>query len=64
MATALLTYQETADRLRITVRTLYRIIDDGDLPPIKIRGSLRISVADLEAYLQRQRKGPGDDDAV
>ena len=64
MATALLTYQETADRLRITVRTLYRIIDDGDLPPIKIRGSLRISVADLEAYLQRQRKGTSEDDAV
>jgi excisionase family DNA binding protein len=41
---------EVADYFTISVRTVYRLIDEGDLKRTKIRGCLRIPVWEIERY--------------
>ena len=41
---------EVADYFAISVRTVYRLIDEGDLKRTKIRGCLRIPVWEIERY--------------
>ena len=43
--------------LGITLRTLYRLIDTGELPAYKLGRVIRLRTADLEAY---RRSHPGD----
>ena len=50
-AYALLPYQEVADRLRVSVRTVRRMVGDGELPAVYIRRSPRIREPDLAKYL-------------
>ena len=48
-----------AEYLGINARTIYRLIDLGDLVAFKIGRVLRIKQADLDAYLERVRVQPG-----
>ncbi len=48
---AVLTVQEAAVYLSISVVTLYRLIRTGDIPHIRVGGSLRFRAADLDGYL-------------
>ncbi len=41
---------EVADYFAISVRTVYRLIDEGDLKRTKIRGCLRVPVSEIERY--------------
>jgi len=41
---------EVADYFAISVRTVYRLIDEGELKRTKIRGCLRIPVWKIERY--------------
>ena len=41
---------EVAEYFSISVRTVYRLIDEGDLKRTKIRGCLRIPVWEIERY--------------
>ena len=41
---------EVAVYFAISVRTVYRLIDEGDLKRTKIRGCLRIPVWEIERY--------------
>jgi excisionase family DNA binding protein len=41
---------EVADYFAISVRTVYRLIDEGDLKRTKIRGCLRVPVWEIERY--------------
>ena len=41
---------EVADYFAISVRTVYRLIDEGDLKRTKIRGCLRVPVWEMERY--------------
>jgi len=41
---------EVAEYFAISVRTVYRLIDEGDLKRTKIRGCLRIPVWNIERY--------------
>lgn len=50
---------EAAAFLGITVRTVYRMIDDGDLPAYKIGRVIRLMQADLDAFVDSQRIEPG-----
>lgn len=49
-----------ARRLGIYLTTLYRLIDEGDLPAYKFGRAIRIRRADLDDFLDRSRVQPGD----
>ena len=46
--------------LGVTLRTVYAIIDEGQLPAFKIRRVIRVRRADVEEYLERCRIKPGE----
>ena len=46
-----LTLQETASRLRVSVRTVEREIADGKLSAVRVRRRIRISLDALSAYI-------------
>ena len=52
--------KEAASHLGITPRTLYRLIDAGDIPAYKLGRVLRIKLSDVESFLQSVRVQPGD----
>ena len=47
---------EVADYFAISVRTVYRLIDEGDLKRTKIRGCLRVPVWEIERYEKELEK--------
>lgn len=50
---------EAAGWLGITTRTLYRLIDAGDLEAYKFGRVIRLKRADVEAFIERSRIQPG-----
>jgi excisionase family DNA binding protein len=46
-----LTVKEIAERLRLSRRTVYRMIADGELPSFKVRGQRRVTQGDFDVYL-------------
>ena len=51
--------QEAAERLGITLRTLYRFLDEGQIPAYKMGRVIRIKEADLDAFVEASRIEPG-----
>src|SRR5690242_12876273 len=51
MSIRLLTVQQVCDLLQIAPRTLRRIVSERRLRPIKIRGSIRFSQAEVEQLI-------------
>jgi excisionase family DNA binding protein len=47
----LLTIPETADRLRVSSRTIYRMVNAGDLNTVKVRRCTRVKESSLARYL-------------
>ena len=47
----LLTMKEVMDRLRVSRGTVYRLIDQGKLTPIKVGKGVRFAQPELEAFL-------------
>lgn len=62
----LLTLEDVADRLKISVSTVRRWVKSNELRSIKIgnRGQYRISLKDLEEFLAEQESQPPDTSAV
>lgn len=54
-----LSTQEAARRLGITTRTLYRFVDEGDLPAYKMGRVFRLQQSDVDAFIERSRIEPG-----
>lgn len=52
---ALLTAQEAADLLQVTIRTLQRLESDGVLKPIRIGRAVRYSRDDLAAFIDARK---------
>lgn len=50
---------EAADRLGITSRTLYRLIDAGKLPAYRIGRVIRLQESEVDAFIQASRIPPG-----
>lgn len=51
---ALLIPQEVADRLKVSLRQIYNLVDAGDLPPpLKVGRQNRWREEDLASYLDR-----------
>jgi excisionase family DNA binding protein len=48
-----------ASFLGVTARTLYRLIDNGDVPAYKLGRVIRVKEDDLVAHLERARIAPG-----
>ena len=55
---ALMTVKEVARYLHVVQLTVYRMIDRGDLPAIKVGSRWRIRRQDLEDYLRRSTRRP------
>lgn len=53
MTTTLLTKTEAADRLRISVRSLDRLRSVGAIKTVKVRGSVRITEAEIERFITK-----------
>lgn len=51
---------EACAKLGISNRTLYRLIDNGEIPAYRIGRVVRLKDADLDAYLERARITPGE----
>jgi excisionase family DNA binding protein len=47
----LLTKAEAAESLRVSVRTVERLIASGQLPLLHVEGASRLRLADVEAYV-------------
>jgi excisionase family DNA binding protein len=52
---ALLTMDEVLGYLRVTSRTIYRLIKAGDLPAVRVGRQWRFRQSDLDAWLSRQQ---------
>lgn len=50
---------EAARRLGIATRTLYRLIDDGQVPAYRFGRVIRLRRRDVDDYIERCRIEPG-----
>ena len=50
---------DAARRLGVTTRTLYRFIDEGELPGYRFGRVIRLKAADVDAYIEKCRIEPG-----
>lgn len=51
--------RETSDRLGVTLRTLYRFIDEGQIAAYKLGRVIRLKENDVEAFIEASRIAPG-----
>lgn len=50
---------EAARHLGLTPRTLYRLIDEGQIPAYKFGRVIRLKLDDIEAFIESARIQPG-----
>lgn len=50
---------DAAERLGINTRTLYRLIDAGEIPAYKFGRVIRVQGRDVEAFVESARVKPG-----
>jgi excisionase family DNA binding protein len=50
---------KAASRLGITPRTLYRLIDEGQLPAYKLGRVIRLKQAEVDTFIEGSRISPG-----
>lgn len=58
MVSELLTIDETAARLRVSRRTVYRLMAEGRIRATKVRGSTFVSQLALDRYVAASERGP------
>jgi excisionase family DNA binding protein len=54
-----LSTQEASRRLGITTRTLYRFVDQGDLPAYRMGRVIRLKATDIDTFIDASRIEPG-----
>ena len=54
-----LSTQEAARRLGITTRTLYRFVDQGELPAYRMGRVIRLQGSDVDEFIASSRIEPG-----
>lgn len=59
----LLTYDQAGEVLSVTGRTIWTLVDRGDLPAVRFGGNVRIDPVDLRAFIERAKQGRGSDRA-
>lgn len=55
-----LSTQDAAERLGITPRTLYRFIDQGDLPAYRFGRVIRLRTKEVDDFIRSSRIKPGE----
>jgi excisionase family DNA binding protein len=55
----LLTIGETAERLNVSRATVYRLLDEHELPRIRVRAHVRIAERDVDDLIERRRAEGG-----
>lgn len=55
-----LSTQAAAARLGITTRTLYRFIDQGELPAYRMGRVIRLKGDEVDAFIEASRIKPGE----
>ncbi len=55
-----LSTREAAGELGITTRTLYRLIDSGQVPAYKFGRVIRLKADEVDAFIERSRIAPGE----
>jgi excisionase family DNA binding protein len=53
----LLSVQEVGELLGMGRSWVYQQIKSGEIPSVQLRGSVKVKREDLEAYIQRHRRG-------
>ncbi len=56
----ILTIKEVAEMLKLTEKTAYRLVSEGEIPGFKVGGSWRFSRNKLEKWVAEQNKKAGD----
>jgi len=56
-----LTVPETAAQLRVSPKTIYRLVDNAQLPALRVGSQIRIDIEQLEAWLQGVSARNGDE---
>ena len=51
--------KDAAQRIGITPRTLYRFIDEGQIPAYRIGRVIRLQRSDVESFIEQSRVQPG-----
>jgi excisionase family DNA binding protein len=51
--------RDACERLGVTLRTLYRFIDEGQLPAYKMGRVIRLQASDVDAFIDKMRIQPG-----
>lgn len=51
--------KDASERLGVTLRTLYRFIDEGRLPAYQMGRVIRVKADELEAFIESLRIEPG-----
>ena len=54
-----LSTKEASERLGVTLRSLYRFIDEGDLVAYKFGRVIRVQEADVDRFIEASRIVPG-----
>ena len=52
------TYDQAGKVLGVSGRTVWTLVDRGDLPAVRFGHSVRIDPADLRAFIDRSKRGP------
>ena len=52
-----LTLKEVADLLRVEVRTVKRLIDDGELKAVRVASRWRVRASAVQEYLKKHETG-------
>ena len=56
MSTAAMTVQEVAEYLNVDPKTVYRLVNRGELPGFKVGGSWRFQKDDLDDWIAKQKQ--------
>lgn len=59
METVWLSTRDAATRVGVTLRTLYRFIDEGLVPAYKFGRVIRLKAADVDEFIESSRIVPG-----
>jgi len=58
----LLTMQEAKDLLRVSYRTLHRLVSNGSIPSVKVGRVIRIPQSGLKKFILKDKSGGSSND--
>jgi excisionase family DNA binding protein len=57
----LLTVREVAAHLKLSTATVYKLVDRGDIPHVRVSNAIRVCLDNFAVYLSRQHAGETGD---